>query len=187
MAVYDIRGGTCISFYSLNVFSSEWTMLPRLQAWSVFPLNWTNIEASLQLLNYSCVLLSECFCVLLSEYSCVLLSEYFFCNLHFWMSKVNKLWWVNCVLFYCLPTAAAVALGCFYRWALSLPNFLKFLLKVSSVVYFTLVFFRIRADLTVGFDLAPLSSSAVGAVKSLASAVAAKFGLWQYDFKSCSH
>ena len=127
-------------------FSSEWTMLPRLQAWSVFPLNWTNIEASLQLLNYSCVLLSECFCVLLSEYSCVLLSEYscvllseyFFCNLHFWMSKVNKLWWVNCVLFYCLPTAAAVALGCFYRWALSLPNFLKFLLKVSSVVYFTL-------------------------------------------------
>merc|ERR1712130_598936 len=63
-------------------------------------------------------------------------------------SMVNKLWWVNCIIFYCLPTATAVAVGCFYR-----------------------------ADLAVGYDLAPLSWSTLAAIKSLVSAGAAKFGL----------
>ena len=64
-----------------------------------------------------------------------------FCNLHLWLWKVNKLWWVNCIIFYCLPTATAVALGCFYRWFWSLHNFLLFLSlginQALSFVYFS--------------------------------------------------
>ena len=45
------------------------------------------------------------------------------------------------------------------------------------LLYVLLTFSRLRADLAVGYDLTPLSTSAVGAVKSFASAVAAKFVL----------
>jgi len=62
-------------------------------------------------------------------------------------SMVNKLWWVNCILFYCLPTAVAVAAGCFYR-----------------------------ADLAAGYDLAPLASTATVGVRSLVSAITTKLG-----------
>ena len=86
------------------------------------------------------------------------------------MSKVNKLWWVNCILFYCLPTAVAVAVGCFYRCD-TFPSFLCFTYCII------LVLILLRADLAVGYDLAPLASSAVGAFKSLAAALCAKLGL----------
>jgi len=62
-------------------------------------------------------------------------------------SMVNKLWWVNCILFYCLPTAVAFAAGCFYR-----------------------------ADLAAGYDLAPLASTATVGVRSLVSAITTKLG-----------
>ena len=46
------------------------------------------------------------------------------------------------------------------------------------IFYIILVLILLRADLAVGYDLAPLASSAVGAFKSLAAALRAKLGLW---------
>ena len=54
-----------------------------------------------------------------------------------------------------------------------LPSVTSFMFCTSIV----LALFHIRADLAVGCDLAPLAYSAVDAIKSLASALAAKFGL----------
>ena len=45
------------------------------------------------------------------------------------------------------------------------------------ILYIILVLILLRADLAVGYDLAPLASSAVGAFKSLAAALRAKLGL----------
>ena len=63
---------------------------------------------------------------------------------------------------------------------ISLYFFCSFCLLVLNklyLLYIFLVFFHLRADLAVGYDLAPLSSSALVAIKSFASAVAAKFSL----------
>ena len=64
----------------------------------------------------------------------------------------------------------------------SYPFLLHFAVSIAwlnkfHLSYILLLFLRLRADLAVGYDLAPLSLSAVGAIKSLASAIAAKFGL----------
>ena len=45
------------------------------------------------------------------------------------------------------------------------------------ILYIILVLILLRADLAVGYDLAPLASSAVDAFKSLAAALRAKLGL----------